>query len=252
LGIASHFAVFALNGPASGGDQTANFSSVTVNGDVAIASGATLDLGGPSSINGNLFVDAGGSWGGSGSVNGTVFTNQDLSAARTAALNASAQAAALTPDFTFANVKTNQTVTGVSGLNVIQVTGDINLDSESLTLTAPADAFFVINVGDELKLNGSGGIVVSGGVLASQVLVNMTGTGSLISTKVDNVINAVVLGPNVGGTIHSANGSFLLGLDFTLMSGAHVEFRGCCTTDGECGITQTCVQVTDQCYGQCQ
>jgi len=91
-----------------------------------------------------------------------------------------------------------------------------------------------------------------GGVLASHILINMTGTGSnLISTHVGNIINAVVLGPNVGGTIHSANGSFLLGRNFTLMSGATVKFRGCCTSDAQCP-NETCVSVPNQCYGQCQ
>ena len=250
-GAAGQYAVFALN--TTGGNQKAKFSNVTVNGDVAIASGAKLDLAAPSTINGNLFMDAGGSWsGGPGRVNGLVFTNQDLAAARTAALNASAQAAALTPNFTFTNVTSNQTVTGISGVNVIRITGNINLSSKSLTLTGPPDAFFVVNLAGSLKLDGTGGIVVSGGALANQVLVNMTGTGSLISTHVGNIINAVVLAPNVGGTIHSANGSFLLGRDFTLMSDADVNFRGCCTADAQCGSTQTCVAVANQCYGQCQ
>ena len=71
-------------------------------------------------------------------------------------------------------------------------------------MTGPSDAVFVINLSGSLTLDGSGGIIATGGVLSSHVLVNMTGTGSnLISTHVDNIINAVVLGPNVGGTIHS-------------------------------------------------
>ncbi len=226
LGPAGQETVFALN--TTGGKQTANFSNVTVNGDVSIAAGATLQLMAPSTINGNLFVDAAGSWSkGPGKVTGTVSTGLNLSAARQAALNASAQAAALAPNFTFGNITGNQTVTGVAGLNVVKITGNINLSDHSLTLTGPPGAFFIINLAGSLTLGGSGGIVTAGSVLPSQVLVNMTGTGALINTHVGNIINAIVLGPNVGGTIHSANGSFLLGRDFTLMSGAKVTFQPC-------------------------
>ena len=120
-------------------------------------------------------------------------------------------------------------------------------------MTGPSDAVFVINLSGSLTLDGSGGIIASGGVLSSHVLVNMTGTGSnLISTHVDNIINAVVLGPNAGGTIHSANGSFLLGRDFTLMSGAHVNFGVAPRRMRIAQSTETCVLVTDRRFGQCQ
>jgi hypothetical protein len=221
--------VFALNGPASGGSQVANFSAVTVNGDVAIASGANLKLQGPSTINGNLYLDSGALWSiTSGKVNGTVYRNQNLISARTDALNASAQAAAMTPTYTFTNITSNQTVIGISGtVTVINITGNINLSSQSLILSGPSDAFFVVNLAGALTLGGSGGIVTSGGVAISHVLINMTGSGQLLNTHVGNVLDGIVLGPNVGGIIHSANGALLLGASFSLSSNALVSFLGC-------------------------
>jgi hypothetical protein len=228
LAGASQFAVFALNGPGSGGKQTVNFSLDTVNGDVGVASGATVTNQAPSTVNGNVLVDSGGSFSGPGKVNGSVLTGQDLSSARTDAINASAAAAGLSHDFTFGNITSNQTVTGVSGLNVVDVNGDISLNNASLTLTGPGDAFFVVNVTGSINLVGSGGIQVGGAVPSSQLLVNLTGSGAnLIQTHVGNVIQGTLLGPNAGGSLDGAFGSVLLGRNFTLLSGVQVTFEGC-------------------------
>ena len=67
LGAAGEYTVFALN---SGTKQNVNFSLVTVNGDVAVASGATVKNQAPSKVNGNVSVAAGGSFSGPGKVSG--------------------------------------------------------------------------------------------------------------------------------------------------------------------------------------
>src|SRR5205085_501159 len=122
--------------------------------------------------------------------------------ARSDALNASAQAAALPPAISFASLNGNQTVNGVSGLNVVSIAGNINLTNASLTLSGPSDAVFVVNVGGSISLTGSGGIVVGGAVPTGQLLINMTGSGAgLINTHVGNVIQGTLLGPNAGGTL---------------------------------------------------
>ncbi len=216
LGGASPYTVFALNGPTSGGKQTASFSSGTDNGKVAIAAGATLQLQAPFTINGNLYVDFGGSVSGPGKVNGARFTNQDLSGARQDALDASSQAASLAPNVTYSNITANKTVNGVSGLNVVNITGKINLNNASLTLNGPANAFFVVNVAGSISLNGSGGILATGGMPASHLLINMTGTGINLNTQVGNVIQGTVLGANAGGTIRGNVGAVLLGRNFSL------------------------------------
>ena len=219
LGAASNYTLFALTGPNSGGKQTANFSSGTDYGDVAVAQGATLKLQAPSTINGNLYVDFGGSVSGTGKVNGTRFTNQNLSTAQSDALNASALAAALAPNVTFTNVTTSRTVNGVSGVNVVNVTGSINLNNASLTLNGPSDAYFVVNVAGSITLGGSGGIVISGGMPASHLLINMRGNGStLLNTHIGNVIQGTLLGPNAGGTLEGTAGGVILGRNFSLMT----------------------------------
>jgi hypothetical protein len=216
---AAQYTIFALNGPSSGGKQTVSFSSGTDYGKVAVEAGATLQLQAPSTINGNLYVDFGGSVSGPGKVNGTRNTNQDLSGPRTDALNASSQAASLAPSLTFSNITANKTVNGVSGLNVMNITGKINLNNASLTLNGPPNAFFVVNVAGSITLGGSGGIVASGGMPASHLLINMTGSGSpLLNTQVGNVIQGTLLGPNAGGTLRGSAGAVILGRNFSLMT----------------------------------
>jgi sugar lactone lactonase YvrE len=219
LGAASNYTVFALTGPKSGGKQTANFSSGTDYGNVAVAAGATLQLQAPSTINGNLYVASGASVSGPGKVNGTRYTNQNLSAARSDALSASAQAAALASNVTFTNVTANQTVNGISGVNVVKITGSINLNNASLTLNGPSDAYFVVNVAGSITLGGSGGIVVGGGMPGSHLLINMTGSGSnLLNTHIGNVIQGTLLGPNAGGTLEGSAGAVILGQNCSLMT----------------------------------
>jgi hypothetical protein len=221
---AGAFTVFALNG---GGTQSVNFSLTTITGDVGVAAGAKVTNQAPSTVKGNVFVASGGSFTGPGKVTGSVLTGQDLSAARTAAINAGNAAAALPPDQTFANITSNTTITGHSGLNVIDVTGNINLSNGSLTLSGPADAFFIVNVGGSLTLGGSGGIKVGGSVPASHLLINMFGAGKSVNTHVGNVVQGTLLGPQVGGSLDGAFGSLLLGRNFSLMSGVTITFQGC-------------------------
>jgi hypothetical protein len=206
-----NYTVFVLGG-------TANFSSGTDNGDVAVAAGAKLQLQAPSKINGNLYVASGGSTSGPGKVNGTRFTNQNLSSARSDAITASSQAAAFPPNVTFSNVTANQTVNGFSGVNVVKVTGNINLNNASLKLNGPPDAYFIVNVTGSITLGGSGGIVVSGGMPASHLLINMTGSGNLLNTHIGNVIQGTLLAPNAGGTLAGTVGAVLLGQNFSLMT----------------------------------
>jgi hypothetical protein len=228
LGAASQYTVFALTGPASGGTQTGNFSLDTVNGDVAVASGATVTNQAPSTVNGDVFVASGGSFSGPGKVNGSILTGQDLTQARTDAINASTAAAGLTPTVSYTDVARDTTVTGVSGLNVVDVSGSVSLNDASLTLTGPSDAFFVVNVGGSIALVGSGGIQVGGSVTPDHLLVNLTGTGAgLINTHIGNVVQGTLLGPNAGGSLDGAFGSLLLGENFSLLSGVTVSFEGC-------------------------
>jgi choice-of-anchor A domain-containing protein len=215
-----------LNSP--GSTQKATFSSTTVTGDVAASSGVNLKLQSPATVNGNIYLAPSVTFTNGGQVNGSIFTNQaQLAQCRQDAIDASAQGAALPPNFTYPKITTNTTINGVSGLNVVKVTGDINLSGSQLTLSGPADAFFVVNVAGKIKLSGTGGIFAGGAMPSSHLLINMTGSGSNLDTHVGNTIQGTLLGPRTGGALNGAFGSVILGKDFSLNGGVMVGFDGC-------------------------
>src|SRR5207249_4289385 len=62
-----------------------------------------------------------------------------------AAVAANAFFAGLAPTQTFSTLAEGQTITGVSGLNVIRVTGDVTLKTD-LTISGPAGSQFVFQL----------------------------------------------------------------------------------------------------------
>jgi hypothetical protein len=111
----------------------------------------------------------------------------------------------------------------------LKVTGDINLDSSNkLTLSVPADAFFVVNVGGRIGLSGGGGIFAGGAMPSSHLLINMTGSGNnLLKTGIHNTVHGTLLGPKVGGALGGVHGSLILGQNFDMASGVILRFGGC-------------------------
>jgi len=84
------------------------YSSVTVNGDAGISSGGNINVAGPSTVNGNLYLGSGATRTGPGTVTGTTFSGSDilngrnLTAAQQQVFTASSTFAGLTPDFSSA------------------------------------------------------------------------------------------------------------------------------------------------------
>lgn len=221
IGPAANYAVFALN--TTEGRQTVIFSNAVVNGNVGIASKGYLYLAASSTINGSLDISSANAYRGSAMMSGAV-SPMDLSGACNSAISASEYAAGIQPpDQTYANISKNLTVQGFPGLNVIDVNGSIDLNNASLTLDGSSSSVFIINLAGSLTLSGKGGILTKGGVLSSNVLINMTGSGKLLSTHAGNTIEGIVLGPDIGGTIRGTNGPLILGRSFTLISHATVN-----------------------------
>ena len=120
----------------------------------------------------------------------------------------------------------NTTVTGVAGLNVVNVKGNINLSNAALTLSGPANAFFVLNVSGSITLSGTGAIKVGGSALSTRVLINMTGGGA-INTGAGDIVEGTLLGPTSGGSLAGGFGDLLLGANFSLLPGTQVGLQSC-------------------------
>lgn len=99
-------------------------------------------------------------------------------AALTSAQNVSSYASSLTATQTFGSITSATTITGNGGLNVIDVS---NIHNAPLTLNGSANDYFIINVSGEMQTNQA--MTLEGGVLASHVLFNLTGTGTVLQTS---------------------------------------------------------------------
>ena len=116
------------------------------------------------------------------------------SAALNTAQMVSSFASSLTPTQTFTTITSATTITGVAGLNVINVG---SIQNAALILSGPANAFFVINVTGSIQTNQS--MTLSGGLLASNVLWNLTGTsGNILQTSGGDVLVGTFLATDGG------------------------------------------------------
>ncbi len=193
---------------------------------MAVASGASLVIQSASSVTGNLYLGSGGTFTGPLTVSGTTQTGVNLTATRLIADAVNVVAGVLRPNFSYTGVTSNTTVTGVAGLNIVNVKGNVNLANTALTLSGPSNAYFVLNVSGSITLSGTGAIKVGGSVQSSRVLVNMTGGGA-INTGAGDIVEGTLLGPTSGGSLAGGFGDLLLGANFSLLPGSQVGLQSC-------------------------
>ncbi len=199
-------------------------------GNVGIASTATLGVSSPASITGNVFLAPGAktNFSNPNVVLGTVFTNQNLTGANTAALNAASTFAGMSGTSIGAiNGTTTITAANPGGINVLSTSG-INLgNGQTLTLSGPAGTQFVVNDSGGLTLN-SGTIALTGGVTPDDVVFNMTNDGTVSTSgglNNESVINGIILDPTgkIQLTPGLVNGEIIAGGQISLASGATIN-----------------------------
>jgi choice-of-anchor A domain-containing protein len=150
---------------------------ISVTGDLAIGPSGNFHLSNNAVANSTLYADSSASVqidSGSKLSGGT--KTESLSTLKAAAANLASTAAGLTPTQAFTNVTTSTTVKGNGGVNVINVTGYINLGSgETLTVQGGGNDTFVFNVAGGMTL-GNGSNIKLSGIQPYQVLFNFGGT----------------------------------------------------------------------------
>ncbi len=174
LGTAASYSVLGL------ANTQINNAQVTITGNEGISAGGKLTNGAPSVITGNVYQSAAGQYTGTGTLSGTVITNASLLTQNdTDVQNAATVAAGLTATQTFAAINAATTITGNGGLNVINITGGINLNNAALTLSGTASDVFIVNVtGNSPTFAGTGGLLLAGGVTPNHVLYDFETTGA--------------------------------------------------------------------------
>jgi len=202
LGSAGGFAVLSLGKPTAetDGQSKLDLSAATIYGDVGVGPHGTLDFQGPSTINGDLYIDQTllpqDIISDAGEVTGTRYEDADLSGAVLQAFEAAEMNAGLPETQTFGRITASTNIYGNGGLNVIAVDGlDFSRSSSTTPLTlqlmgGPED-LFVLNVNGKFVLGPNASIR---GAEPSQVLINV-GPGK---TPVQLASNSYV-----GGTLLS-------------------------------------------------
>jgi choice-of-anchor A domain-containing protein len=202
LGNAAEYAVFEV----SGSNGQFSMAGGSVNGYVALGQHTTFTMTG-GSIQGTAYADSpvtithtGGS------ISGGIASGTSLSAAGTSASTAASAAAGLT---TTANLSINmtggsQSFTGTQALNVINVAQGITMTGGTFTINGTANQWFVFNVSNGMTLTGGNGIRLgTGGVTASHILFNVSGTTNI--TGPSDAVNGTIL--DLRGAINMTNGT---------------------------------------------
>ena len=135
--------------------------------------------------------------------------------AATIAQDVSKFASSLSPTQTFSTINNTTTITGDGGLNVIDVA---DIQNAKLTLNGNANDVFVFNVSNQIHTNQP--MTLSGGVLPTNILFNLTGTGTVFQTSGGDLSFGTYLATN-GGRFQFSN----LDLDGQLINiGGDVQF----------------------------
>jgi len=177
LGDASGFTVLGM------GTST----NVSINGGNGVHGtvGATgqIALDNPSNIFGDVILGPNGSFKSTAQLAVTSTQNAALIAQAAAdARAASTFAAGLAATNSLTSLQfshSSQTINGTAGLNVLNLSS-VNLDHDTLILSAPAGGSFVLNVTGDFVLN-TGSITLAGGLTSNDVLINVIGAGSNVA-----------------------------------------------------------------------
>ncbi len=231
LGTAVNYGVLGLVG-----SETISNNNVTVKGNEGISNGGAIVNTSPSTINGNVYESTSGQYSGSGTLNGTLEppSSGTLAQNDTDVNTALSEISGLTHTQTFGSITSSQTINGNGGLNVIDISGDINLGNASLTLHGTSSDYFVVHSTGGVNLSGLAGtgLLVSGGVTASHVIYDFTGTsgsvtacatGYQICTTTANAIYGTLLAPNLAFQLgNTVNGEVIGAQAIFLQSGGSI------------------------------
>ena len=160
----------------------------------------------------------------------TVPTSQTAAAAATAQ-SVSTFASGLAATQTFTTINNNLTINGSGGLNVIDVG---SIQNANLTINGSTSDYFVFNVTGGIQTNRV--MTLTGGVTASHILWNLTGTGTVLQTSGGDVLVGTFLATDGGAFQFSElqlNGELInTGGNIQLVSGNHTLTQvGWCTVN---------------------
>jgi hypothetical protein len=201
LGEAGNYAVFLLGKPSADtlGNAKLDLAAAEVNGDVAVGPFSQFDFQGPSTINGDLYLDP--TIGQTdilsyaGILNGLRYWNVSLASAVSNAVNASQTNASRPPTQTYSKILGSMTIAGNGETNVINI-GSLDYARSSatsplqLTLQGGANDLFILNVTGKFVLGPNASIKSTD---PSRVLINVLPGTTAVSTGSNSYIGGTLL-----------------------------------------------------------
>jgi len=180
LGSAKGFSVLTYNTNNTSDSAFQGGPIGVVNGDWTQSGGGTTNTQQPTQV-----ILSPGHTNNGPAVLTTVFNAPQLNSAWTDAMNASAMLASLAPTQTFGAITSGMSITESAVGKYVFNISSINLNQSALTLSAPAGSSFVLNISGDITLNGGSsghGLLLAGGLTSSDVIWNLTGSNSSITT----------------------------------------------------------------------
>lgn len=169
-----------------GGQGDFSMSDGDIFGDLVHRTGANIKTSGPAKIHGNTYSN-------DSQLNSALADASSLSDAAFAE-PVSAQYASLTK-VNITNVSQSMTITGGPSQKIVLRLTDFIMTSGTFTLSGTATTSFIINITKSFSLNNAS-IVLSGGVLAQNVLFNIRGSGGQVSLNQGTQLPGILLALN--------------------------------------------------------
>jgi hypothetical protein len=226
LGDAAGFSVLTYNTSNTSDSAFQGGPIGVVNGDWKQSGGAQTNTQQPTQV-----ILSPGHTNNGPNVETTVFNSSLLNSAWSDAQNASAMLAALTPTQTLGAITSGMTITEAAVGNYVFNISSINLSQAALTLSAPAGSTFVLNISGNITLSGGNqgnGLRIAGGLTTNDVVFNLTGVNSSLTTsgggnaqQIDGIVLAT--GANASVNLHPGEiNNEVIATTFTSSSGALV------------------------------
>jgi hypothetical protein len=196
-------------------------SHMTMSGNGSVVSGvylmngAQLSLSGNAQVQGTLFKGTGTNVSKSGNVSIDHVSTADFSTLDQSISSFAATQTALASSVQLSKIDDSTTLNGNGHKNVVLISGDVNLTgNRALTLSGSPSDVFVINVVGKITVSGNATIVLTGGVLAKNVIFNNIGIGNEMVLAGNGAISGTFMalqrGVQVSGNGH-LNGAVVAG-----------------------------------------
>ena len=192
------------------GNQQAD-SLATINGNVGLSRGGTLDFTAPATINGNLYLNTPVTFNDMGVITGTTFTGQNLVTEQDTVISASRALAALPADETITENQTTALNFDVPAgqVEVVDLNGGLTLNYQNISLTGGGS--LVLNIEGSFSLNGSAGILGN----PANTYINYL-DGSPITADVASTIDGMLFDADVDADLDGTVNGSIYGGDGTI------------------------------------